>query len=554
MTVEKKAGKDKVQHSHCQNCMKTVCLVPDDPPQSCLVTHCQSDCGATYHECKEQEHKQLCPNQRVPCINQVYGCTVVLSRNQMGKHLRICPASVIQCCAQWNRWPAYCKETYSKVPFMRENMHARYGQLDVAFALRDQRALTKAYKAPKRVRRALRNKLTKIYPPVPLTSNVGSVSDVESTDASVLSDEDMEAPWEISKYPPGLQCTIMHELFKVTESKAAILAGGDADNQNLMNGLVNNAEKPLHVDVEGTGAAGPASQISSGGSSADVSSFDRSDTQSPLMSPMSNSVLNTKDDFISRESSSDREAAGDSIAHVPKAPPPPQLKHLLGLNVSIEYVSKYQSKPASMYTFWCAQNFRRDEYAWHHKNVHHDIQAGLDGWMEYRCPLAQYGCAFTVRRLFPKCKTNKVYYSELIEGFGVKSDPVSETAFPAEFSNQTEFSRTKSPTPEVLTSNDYNTEIIIRPRSDQMGQSHDSRVDMLSSLPDELLLTILRYLDGFALNNLALTCHRMRSLCCNLLENKGIVVLQWDKVPATEGKVHWDVALKVSFRLLCNIN
>lgn len=52
----------------------------------------------------------------------------------------------------------------------KDNLHAKYGQLDVALALRDQRVLNEAMQAPRRTRRVLRNSLTQRFPAVPLTS------------------------------------------------------------------------------------------------------------------------------------------------------------------------------------------------------------------------------------------------------------------------------------------------------------------------------------------------------------------------------------------------
>ena len=47
---------------------------------------------------------------------------------------------------EWNRWPVYSKERQARVPFSQSNLHAKYGQLDVALALRDQRVLNEAMK------------------------------------------------------------------------------------------------------------------------------------------------------------------------------------------------------------------------------------------------------------------------------------------------------------------------------------------------------------------------------------------------------------------------
>lgn len=64
----------------------------------------------------------------------------------MATHLPVCPASVVHCTMEWNRWPVYSKERRARVPFSQSNIHARCGQLDVALALRDQRVLNDAMK------------------------------------------------------------------------------------------------------------------------------------------------------------------------------------------------------------------------------------------------------------------------------------------------------------------------------------------------------------------------------------------------------------------------
>ena len=50
------------------------------------------------------------------------------------------------------------------------------------------------------------------------------------------------------------------------------------------------------------------------------------------------------------------------------------------LDIRLETVTRLQTKPRAMYTFVCAQDFRRDEYAWHSQNVHNDIHGGLNSW------------------------------------------------------------------------------------------------------------------------------------------------------------------------------
>ena len=43
--------------------------------------------------------------RQVPCINAEFGCGLVLPRRRRAAHLASCPASVVLCMAEWNRWP-----------------------------------------------------------------------------------------------------------------------------------------------------------------------------------------------------------------------------------------------------------------------------------------------------------------------------------------------------------------------------------------------------------------------------------------------------------------
>ena len=55
-----------------------------------------------------------------------------------------------------------------------------------------------------------------------------------------------------------------------------------------------------------------------------------------------------------------------------------------------EMLPRSQPKPKDMFTFLCAQDFRRDEFE-NHARVAHDVaDSGLGGWVERRCPLARF--------------------------------------------------------------------------------------------------------------------------------------------------------------------
>uniref|UniRef100_A0A671RKD4 F-box protein 40, tandem duplicate 1 n=1 Tax=Sinocyclocheilus anshuiensis TaxID=1608454 RepID=A0A671RKD4_9TELE len=110
-------------HRHCESCHSRRCKTPIEICVSC-----------------EEEHMLLCPNERVPCLNVEYGCLFTMCRSSLAKHLTVCPASVVSCSMEWNRWPIEESET----PEFYENiLKENYTQepLDLSMALRDQQHL-----------------------------------------------------------------------------------------------------------------------------------------------------------------------------------------------------------------------------------------------------------------------------------------------------------------------------------------------------------------------------------------------------------------------------
>lgn len=157
-----------------------------------------------------------------------------------------------------------------------------------------------------------------------------------------------------------------------------------------------------------------------------------------------------------------------------------------------------------MFPFVCAQSFRRDQFSSHFTNVHGDIHAGLNGWMEHRCPLAYYGCTFSQRRFYPSMRGARVVHDKSLRSFGVQPCP-----------------RGKLPS--------------------------DSNSDQLSGLPIEILWHITAFLDSFSLCQLSLVSKTMREVCASLLQSRGIVELQWERRQnsGAPGTVSWQVKNKV---------
>ncbi|XP_028277150.1 F-box only protein 40-like [Parambassis ranga] len=130
------------QHVHCDSCYSRRCRARVEVSVSCAVIPCRLLCGALFHLCKEEDHLLLCPNVRVPCLNSEFGCPVHLPRSSQAAHLLVCPASVVCCSMEWNRWPAddahshLSKELHENLIRGREQGGCL--NLDLAMALKDQ--------------------------------------------------------------------------------------------------------------------------------------------------------------------------------------------------------------------------------------------------------------------------------------------------------------------------------------------------------------------------------------------------------------------------------
>uniref|UniRef100_UPI00398E7C80 F-box only protein 40-like n=1 Tax=Pristiophorus japonicus TaxID=55135 RepID=UPI00398E7C80 len=134
-------------HMHCEKCYNRHCRKSFEPSVSCLVISCPSKCGAVFHQCKENEHILLCPLEHVPCLNSVFGCPFSMARHKLSKHLRVCPASIVCCSMQWNRWPVNEDDITLKNSAVKESLNPE--SLDLGTAMRDQEILFNSLKMAK---------------------------------------------------------------------------------------------------------------------------------------------------------------------------------------------------------------------------------------------------------------------------------------------------------------------------------------------------------------------------------------------------------------------
>lgn len=533
-------------HKHCLSCYSfKFCSGGED---SCEFNQCLMKCGAVFHSCKAIEHMEICPMIRVPCLNEEFGCTMEMARRNLGVHLMKCPASVVMCMAEWNRWPVYSTERRRHIPFQHRNPYAFKGQLDFDLTLRDQRMLGNLGKISRKTKLTLRNSLTRRYPAVPIPSTIRSrlpeavENGVETNGSDDLLDvgDDIEFMGvrrndkALSKQMKQWQDDL-DERLKGREKIKPYWEYPELEKGNIHPHCANcfaiTCPKTFLDTYEDDLSKFKACEVISCRWKCGVKYHQCKAFEHQMLC----TTYEESDDFAwmyrgikgaRKESKAGKEKkiqlkalegpfVGPSESNittgnivkgkfVPDPPPfPPFLLQPCRLDIKLETVTRLQSKPKSMYTFVCAQEFRRDEFCWHSKNIHNDIHGGMNNWIEHRCPMASHGCSFASRRMFPHNQNHTLVYNEAAESFGVKNLSI----------------------PKCLM---------------EPPKKHKPK---LSDLPIELLIKIFQDLDPFTLCNLAVTSVGMREVCCSMLDEKGCVSLQWERIK--EGKqIRWQVAYK----------
>ncbi|CAG7815848.1 unnamed protein product [Allacma fusca] len=427
----------KSEHeSHCdkcfsvRKCQKLNILRANSPKEviDCPIVLCRLLCGHEFHECKRDEHNLLCSKVKVCCVNAGNGCPMVMERRLIAKHLETCPASVVVCTMEWNRWPM----PYGENPVVIE---LGKNQLDLEFLRRDERTAAEwREQLPQRLRNCLKTALNSKYPVMPLGVSgnripycITSENMVEKVGGNLLDqvgesehDDSSDSPWGAKRSPPGLQESVCNKLAPSGKERHADKTSGSLD--------------------------------------------------------------------------------GDKVTLKPIDPNP-------RLNPIVEIVPRSKIKPRNIFTFMCAREFRRDEYAGHFQYVHSAVLTQLNGWLFNRCPMAAQGCSFGVERMFPLDSNHRIIYNKDVDAF-------------------------------CTTQIDCDI-VETEPKDTVSGEYYQPTV--LCDIPFEVLVHLTQYLDPLSLSSLSMTCSLMREVCAFVVVNRGIVVLQWEKTPSEIG---WEVVSK----------
>uniref|UniRef100_A0A8C6QJF6 F-box protein 40 n=1 Tax=Nannospalax galili TaxID=1026970 RepID=A0A8C6QJF6_NANGA len=626
------------QHRHCEGCINRHCHVPVEPSVSCLVISCHLLCGATFHMCKEAEHALLCPLEQVPCLNSEYGCPLSMSRHKLAKHLQVCPASVVCCSMEWNRWPNIDSETVLHENIMKEIPSEEC--LDIALALQDQKVLFRSLK------------MVELFPETRDASEEepavngdadweqmgGAVGGVDARAVShcclqaangemiELSQKEREA---LAKTKEGMDLAKFgkwENMFS-KEHAAAVLTGSSgksegsgrnqagedqgscvasrADAQSAVQGREQESQKQQDspAPMEMTGLApwqdGVLERLKTAVDAKDYNMYLVHNGRMLIHFGQMPACTPKERDFVygnleaqevktvytfrvpvsycgkrarlgdamlkcrpSEHKAVDTSDLGMTVEELPKSDlikttlqcalerelkghvisesrsidglfmdlatqtynfEPEQfssqtvLADLLstanpgGLHVELhsECVTRRHNKSSSAFTFTCSKFFRRDEFPLHFKNVHTDIQSCLNGWFQHRCPLAYLGCTFVQNHFRPPGQKAKVIYSQELKTFAIKPEVAPELS-------------------EGRKSNHL---------SGHGGKSENS----LTSLPLEVLQYIAGFLDSISLSQLSQVSVLMRNICATLLQERGMVLLQWKKKRHSHGGTSWKV-------------
>uniref|UniRef100_A0A3B4V7T9 F-box protein 40 n=1 Tax=Seriola dumerili TaxID=41447 RepID=A0A3B4V7T9_SERDU len=569
------------QHVHCDSCYSRRCRARVEVSVCCAVIPCRLHCGALFHLCKEEDHLLLCPNVRVPCLNAGYGCPVHLPRSSQAAHLQVCPASVVCCSMEWNRWPANDAHSYPNTE-LHENLlreREKGGCLDLAMALKDQDRLFHSIK------------MKKLFPEL-----IQSVEEEEkeeerreeerrrekkkkkkaSLEKEEITQEEREAIARASLVNTDLldnynawERMFSMEMGGCREAGGAAVAGRGQDLANgTGKGLGTLTEEDPADTCVGAAASNNCKQassacmaLSSSSSSCGTGKLRKKKFVYGSVEPMKIITVRTfkiptsfsarqgrirNPGFYRRESQAvDTSDLGVALVEMPVweeiqasllcSLEKEQRGHLIAesqctdgllqdegtqtynflsapfrrntsladltagkplelhLQLQVESVTSRHHKASSTFTFLCGHTFQRREYGKHYKNIHSDIQMGVNGWFEQRCPLAYLGCTYSQRRFQPS-------------------------------------------THEAMDSSTTQ-----RRKGGRAGGGEDS----LSSLPYEVLCHMATFLDSLSLSQLALVSRLMRQVCSSLLQERGMVTLRWERKTYSHGGAKWRVKHRV---------
>ncbi|ESN95033.1 hypothetical protein HELRODRAFT_179892 [Helobdella robusta] len=490
-------------HPHCLNCHLIGCSY-----QECPVISCPQRCGHKFHKCKYDDHQFLCSQMNVPCLNAHCGCPFFVIRRQMSAHLKKCPAFVLFCNQQWGGCIKFLHDTPSEEPSSHHCIKAQDSQLDVALALKDKKELYRFMKSlSKKTIQDLRYQLT---------SPQGS--QVQTIFVPGLKERCIPSPLVILNLDRmSFQCDniklcteeSISETFEQLEKHRLDLEER-CICKKLFNMCFRSSVRNYNTDDAGT------NNDSEKGNSGKVKSSDVDDVNEDCEEVWGSNGYND-----------DPTKSSPHTLNIS-----PFLNHTLCLNMWLNDYSKKIKQSEFMYTFLCGELLRRNEFSQHYKNFHQDIQCGSDSWLDVRCPLACYGCTYSVRKFRPRFNAHLLFDRES-SNFCVRPDSVF-----GDVSIRNSASLESSSADVLLENILENSEVSNFDNSDKhipvkakLRDQLNARIPILiTDLPVIVLDRIFSYLDSISLKKLSLTSKQFRMICEEYLKERGMVVEVWEKI------------------------
>ncbi|XP_061817491.1 F-box only protein 40-like [Nerophis lumbriciformis] len=583
------------QHSHCASCYSRRCRAPVQAGVCCALVPCRLHCGALFHLCKEEGHLLLCPNVSIPCLNAPYGCPAQLRRSQQASHLQACPASVVVCSVEWNRWPANDAHSHPNPELHRNLLSERQqgvGQhLDLALALKDQDRLFHSLKMRKlfpeltrsageeeeerreqeerrkkeRKRKAAKEKEAagKTWESF-ATFHRSAPPEEEDKDEEELTQEEREA-----LASRGLSEALL-DSYSAWESMFSMAMGGCREAQEA--GVAGGGHRQARDRAKRPGAftvAAPAETYTR----ADAPSSrppGRKDYEYGHVEPMKITTVRTfkvpssfsaKQGRIRNPGFYKRESKAVDTCDLGVAPEDTpiweevqasllcslekeQRGHLIAEKVCTDGL--LQDEGTQTYSFLSAPFGRNaslaDLTAEKTPELHLQLQVESVSNRHHKASSAFTSlCGHAVQRRDYAAHYKNVHsdIQMCVNGWFQQRCPLAYLG--CTFS-QGRF-RPSSQEASVVFMEDLGC-FQLRPGGVTQATS-PSDASALSSLPYEVLCHLASFLDSLSLSQLALVSRLMRQVCCSLLPVRGMVTLRWDRACGPQGCVRWTAEQKV---------
>uniref|UniRef100_A0A2P2I3M8 F-box only protein 30-like n=1 Tax=Hirondellea gigas TaxID=1518452 RepID=A0A2P2I3M8_9CRUS len=565
-------------HFHCEHCVKLKCKVWPKPGWSCEIISCPRNCGMRFHTCKLEEHDLMCSEVRVPCLNAGYGCPHTLPRCHMSRHLPRCPASVVVCGCERNRWIVTNRFRETTAPHRRHMMHFNPNDLDVSLALHDQALLNQLSMLGAEEASAATSATNRRFPVLPLHSpltggprnlfHFKENNNRSKRSPSLVTDEE--------DLVPGLSGSVCAKLRRPSYSSGKLQHDasstgvrsslGEQGTSTLDEYFLQQCTHGVHQNMCRMckhDAPLPMVQLKSVWREEWESNSDglleahwckqtrvnKVRRRGPLDTVMFYKVEDSDDELMAilagdLDGNTVPAAAADSsekrFSNLYAALTPAELR----VELSFENYSKHQTKPRNMLTIQCLQVLRRDEFPSHYEAVHCALLGeGLEGrQLLRRCPLQSSGCPYSLLCMTAGTQNGEISFSPEMQAFGLKPHLDYEPPLPSDSSVSVQAAATGSslilPTP--LTESPLSPCPSLRP-SPTPGSRGTSpapilyqAAPLLTCLPQELLQYILSYLDGFSLCQVAQSCEVLALACAGLVRDRGLVLMYWRKEEATQ--------------------